>query len=463
VAWSFAFLCTVLCVSFLIAAVLRANLRPLQAFHVPNAITAGFVGLGLMALVKAAVPELALGNETLGNVVYHLLAVGFIAIALKKRERYMSRTSLTTAFHLCLGYAVEGLTGFVLTLAFLYTVMPGIFPTFGMLFEIGFGQSSGQAYALGRQWETLGFADGGTVGLTFGAIGFLWGCFVGIPFLNWGLRKGYVKVADGTALRNRGFFPRGAPLAESARGTTHPDVVASGAFHLAVIGGIYLLDYVFIRFAASLLGKTGSAFAVQFGSILWAYHSFFATLFALLAAALLDRFDLRHILDDGTLTGISAASVDFLMAASIMAIELVVAARYLLPIAVISVVGGVLVMLFIVWLSRRTFADHVFERMLAIFGLLTGTAGTGLALLRVVDPDYRTPAAGDLILGSGFSLFLGFPLLLLINVPALNRTGPAYLLTASAIAGYIALLLGVMAILGLVGRKKAIDKKAIGA
>jgi ESS family glutamate:Na+ symporter len=452
--WSLVFMFMVLCASFLAAAVLRANLRPLQTYHVPNAITAGFTGLALMELVKAAVPDLSLDKETLGNVVYHLLAVGFISIALKKRERYMSRTSLTTAFHLCLGYAIEGFIGFVLTLAFLYTVMPGIFPTFGMLFEIGFGQSSGQAYALGKQWETLGFAEGGTVGLAFGAIGFLWGCFVGIPFLNWGIRNGYVKAADKAALRNSGFFARGALPGETTRSTTHPDVMASGAFHLAVIGGVYLVDYAFIRFVVFLLGKTGAPFAVQFGTILWAYHSFFATLFALLAATVLDRRGLRRILDDGTLTGISAASVDFLMAASIMAIEFVVVARYIIPIAVISVVGGVLVMLFIVWVAKRGYSDHIFERSVAMFGLLTGTAGTGLALLRVIDPEFKTPAAGDLILGSGFSLFLGFPLLFLINIPALNRTTSAYLLTAASIAGYIVVLFAVMIALGFFGRPK---------
>jgi ESS family glutamate:Na+ symporter len=455
-AWSLVFMFMILCASLLIAAVLRANIRPLQAYHVPNAITAGFVGLGLMEIVKATVPDLALDKETLGNVVYHLLAVGFISIALKKRERYMSRASLTTAFHLCLGYAVEGFIGFVLTLAFLYTIMPGIFPTFGMLFEIGFGQSSGQAYALGKQWEALGFAEGGTVGLAFGAIGFLWGCFVGIPFLNWGIRKGYVKEADRAVLRNSGFLPRGALQAETTRSTTHPDVMASGAFHLAVIGGIYLVDYAFIRFVVFLLNKTGVTYAVQFGTILWAYHSFFATLFALLAATALDRCGLRRILDDGTLTGISAASVDFLMAASIMAIEIVVVVRYILPIAVISVVGGALIMLFIVWIAKRGYSDHIFERSVAMFGLLTGTAGTGLALLRVIDPDFKTPAAGDLILGSGFSLFLGFPLLFLINIPALNRTTSAYLLTAAAIAGYIVVLFGAMIPLRLIGRPRDI-------
>ena len=174
-AWPLVFVFMVLCVSLPIASVLRANLRPLQAFHVPNAITAGFAALGLMELVRAAVPDPALGKETLGNIVYHHLAVGFISIALKKRKRYMSKTSRITAFY------------------------------------------------------------------------------------------------------------------------------------LAFIVGIYLVDYAFIRFVVFLLGTSGAPFAIQFGTITWAYHSFFATLFALPIAALLDRFNLRRILDDGTLTAAAIA------------------------------------------------------------------------------------------------------------------------------------------------------------
>jgi len=437
-------------VSLLAATLLRANCRLLQRFLVPNAITAGFIGLLLIYLVELIVPDVAPSREVLGNIVYHLLAVTFISIALKKREKYIQKNSLATAFHLTLGYAVEGFIGYTITLVFLYTVMPDIFPTFGMLFEIGFGQSSGQAYALGKQWEALGFTDGGTVGLTFGAVGFLWACFVGIPLLNWGVKRGLVRNVDAATLRNRGFFGRGSLGMPGTKSTTHPDVISSGAFHIAVVGSVYFLDYALIKLLVFLLHLAGGQFSVQFGKILWAYHAFFATLLALLISKLLDRFKVHHVLDDRTLTAISASSVDFLVTSAIMAIEIVVVLRYIVPIMIISVTGGVIIMLLIFALAKMSFDDYLFERIISIFGLLTGTVSTGLALLRVIDPDYSTPAASDLVLGSGFSLFLGFPLLFLINLPAMNQTTRTFIITDAAIAAYSIIVFAAAVFLGLV-------------
>ena len=440
---------TLLSLSLLVASFLRANVKFLRRFHVPNAITAGFVALGLMYLLGWLLPNLEPNRKVLGNIVYHLLAITFISIGLKKRVKYIDRNSLTTAFNLSLGYAVEGFVGYSLTLIFLFTFMPKIFPTFGMLLEIGFGQSSGQAFALGKQWESLGFYHGGTVGLTFGAIGFLWACFVGIPLLNWGIKRGYVKNLDKRMLTHTGFFKSGEKKPVSGYSTTHPDVISSGSFHIAFVGFIYLIDYLFIKGIVHLLGLTSSNFAHQFGNILWAYHAFFATLFALLAGKILDKLNLHHILDDHILTNISASSVDFLVTAAIMAIELVVVIEFIIPIAVISIVGGVLTTIFVLYMAKNTYVDHFFERFISIFGLLTGTVSTGLALLRVIDPDYKTPAASDLVLGSGISLFIGFPLLFVINIPALRQNVKAYILTDVAIFGYMVIIIVVMIIIGI--------------
>jgi ESS family glutamate:Na+ symporter len=156
------------------------------------------------------------------------------------------------------------------------------------------------------------------------------------------------------------------------------------------------------------------------------------------------------------LTSISASSVDFLVTAAIMAIEIVVIVRYAIPIAIISIIGGILIMIMILNLARRSFRDYFFERVISMFGLLTGTVSTGLALLRVIDPEFKTPAASDLVLGSGFSLFIGFPLLLLINIPVLHRTQKVFILTDAGILGYIILLFFLMLSLKLMGLKKHI-------
>ena len=45
------------------------------------------------------------------------------------------------------------------------------------------------------------------------------------------------------------------------------------------------------------------------------------------------------------------------------------------------------------FLARRVFKDAWFERAIAEMGQSRGVTATGLLLLRVVDPDYKTPAA----------------------------------------------------------------------
>ena len=64
------------------------------------------------------------------------------------------------------------------------------------------------------------------------------------------------------------------------------------------------------------------------------------------------------------------------------------------------------------------FVDHQFHRALVIFGASTGTMPTGLALLRVIDPEFETPVASDYMYATGITFILAIPLILSINLPA---------------------------------------------
>ena len=52
-----------------------------------------------------------------------------------------------------------------------------------------------------------------------------------------------------------------------------------------------------------------------------------------------------------------------------------------------------------------------------LFGNMTGTLSTGLALLRVVDPEFKTPVASDYVYSNGITFALAIPMILLINLP----------------------------------------------
>jgi glutamate:Na+ symporter, ESS family len=64
-------------------------------------------------------------------------------------------------------------------------------------------------------------------------------------------------------------------------------------------------------------------------------------------------------------------------------------------------------------MAKRVYHQYELEGFSVMYGMLTGTASTGIALLREVDPYYKTPAATDIVTGTTTAILFGFPILLL--------------------------------------------------
>jgi ESS family glutamate:Na+ symporter len=138
----------------------------------------------------------------------------------------------------------------------------------------------------------------------------------------------------------------------------------------------------------------------------------------LLVRHVMNALKVDHVLDNATLSRVSGISVDFMVTSSIAAISLVVAVKYLVPIAITAIVGTVIILAIIPWMGSRVFSDHRFLRTIIIFGACTGTLTTGLALLRVLDPEFETPVASDYSYASGITFVAAIPFILAINFPA---------------------------------------------
>jgi len=182
--------------ALLLATFLRSKLRVLQRFMVPNALTAGFL---LLPVYNYLMPAIGYSNHRLGDLVYHLLSISFIAMTLRSRpkkakgDKRGSIWAMSTA--IISQYAIQAFMGLILTWILLSTVAPGLNPAFGLTLPLGFAMGPGQAYAIGKGWESMGFEGAGTVGLTMAALGYLWACLVGVALVNIGVRKGFLPDA----------------------------------------------------------------------------------------------------------------------------------------------------------------------------------------------------------------------------------------------------------------------------
>ena len=77
-----------------------------------------------------------------------------------------------------------------------------------------------------------------------------------------------------------------------------------------------------------------------------------------------------------------------------------------------------------------------------MFGMLTGTISSGILLLREIDPDFETPAANNLVSGSGTGIAFGAPVLVLVSL-APKSTGWCFGVVGLATV-YLAILLFMM-------------------
>ena len=427
--WSIFVHLGVIALSLLLATLIRARIRFFQRFLIPNSLTAGFI---LLIFYNYVAKHLGISAEHLGDLIYHLLSLSFIAMGLRNTPgRGAGKRVLSTGLMIMASFSFQALLGIALTFLFIFLIIPGMSPSFGLFIPLGFEMGPGQAYSIGIGWEQMGFAGAGTIGLTFSALGFLWACFGGVFLINLGIRKGWLGAKYREMLKaarvRTGVYGQAEKPPAGSRLTTETEAIDTLSFNLGTVFVVYLLTFLLLKgltYLLSFAGAEGRELAVN----LWGISFIFAALLALGTKQLFRALKIDHVLDSGSLTRIAGSSVDILVAAAVGAISLVIVARYLLPLLVMALLGGLLTIGYVFWFASRLFDEHRFQRAMVIFGGSTGTMPTGLALLRILDPEFETPAAVDYMYGSGVAFVLVIPYILAINLMmyGYNRGNPLF-------------------------------------
>jgi ESS family glutamate:Na+ symporter len=160
----------------------------------------------------------------------------------------------------------------------------------------------------------------------------------------------------------------------------------------------------------------------------------------------MDRFGWGHLIDNETQRRITGSSVDLMVAATIMSIKVAFLAEFIVPILAVC-----LSLLTTTALLCFGFGRHLkelgIERALTSFGCCCGSTGTGLLLLRIVDPDMSSPIPKELALFNIAILFFALHILTFM-APIL----PTYDLTTIVIV-YVSTFLVGGALLVLLTRR----------
>jgi ESS family glutamate:Na+ symporter len=178
---------------------------------------------------------------------------------------------------------------------------------------------------------------------------------------------------------------------------------------MALVGLVYIITYFLIRLLENILPPDMAA-------TFWGFFFFFAMVIALLVRGIMVRLKLIHLVDPGIQRRITGWSVDFLIVATVMAIQVAIVWEYIVPILVMSLVSGVLTTWVVLYLGNRLDTLNL-ERTAAIYGTVTGTLPSGLLLLRIVDPEMQTPVALEIGLMNLFAAPIIVLSMLLVNGP----------------------------------------------
>ena len=107
---------------------------------------------------------------------------------------------------------------------------------------------------------------------------------------------------------------------------------------------------------------------------------------------------------------------DLMVVAGVAAIRLDILENFWGILIILGGVGAIITYVYNRILAKILFKDYVEEQFLMMYGMLTGTASTGIILLREIDGEFRTPASDNMVYQNFPAIVLGFPMMFLATL-----------------------------------------------
>lgn len=392
---------------------------------IPSSVLGGFILLIVNQLFKQLLHTPLFETSLMETLTYHGLGLGFVAMSLrniaKKHDSNRKVDIFNTGVTVVATYLIQAIIGLVISVG-LYYVLDSFFAS-GLLLPMGYGQGPGQAYNWGHNYENLyGFTNGTSFGLTIAAMGFVAASVGGVIYMLEMRKKGRFvgemgKDAVDTDITLDDISGKNEiPLSESMDKFT---------VQMALVFFSYSLAFLFMKGVNAIIetGVLGNFGYNTVQPLLWGFNFLFGTVFGMLVRIVLSKLRQRGVIkreytNNFLQNRISGFMFDIMVVASIAAIDLsaFLHTEFIIPLILICVIGAVATYCYLKLVANRIFPTYADASFLALYGMLTGTASTGVILLREIDPTFDTPASDNLVYQQPWAIVFGFPMLLLLSV-----------------------------------------------
>ena len=408
-----------LLISLLAGNVLKKSIPLLQASLIPTSVLGGCLLLILSGVYRLVTKETLFdaaffggnGMMTLEMITYHTLALGFIASTFKSSEGKMTKQRTVEIFNTGVTtvscYLLQGIFGLAISII-AAMVMDDFFEAAGMILPFGYGQGTGQAMNYGNIYEQeYGFEGGKSFGLAIAALGFLSASIGGVIHLNIQKKRGVIKLSE---IKERAMH---AEEIQNENEIPMQESIDKMTIQVALVIAAYLVAYLLMDGLGRLLPGMKS--------VIFGFNFLLGVLSATLFKIVLNLLRKKNIVkkeyvNNFLMTRTSNFFFDIMVVAGIAAIRLSILGKYWGILLIMGVVGLVVTYIYNRIVAKALFKDYVEEQFLTMYGMLTGTASTGVILLREIDGDFKSPASDNMVYQNFPAIVFGFPLMLLATL-----------------------------------------------
>ena len=209
---------------------------------------------------------------------------------------------------------------------------------------------------------------------------------------------------------------------------------------------MYLLTFLLTAGVVWLLETVAPGLASKVSSLLWGFNFIIGSMVAMACRGVIGGLRKAKIMNrqyqnNYLLSRLSGLCFDLMIAAGIAGIEISDLTGNWIPFLLMAVLGGLATYVYLLWMCKKIYPGYEYEGFLSMYGMLTGTISSGVLLLREIDPEFKTPASNNLILGSSVGIAFGFPLLLLVNFAAESTANAIITLGIGAVYALVLMLI----------------------